>query len=316
MKKRGLEFNFAVLFSIIVGIAILLLAVYFSMKIISIGSLEQESSKTTQLLILFDPMETGISSGKYELYSLKEDSKIYNECFNDNEFGYQKFSLSSKILGKWQEKNIGQRIYNKYIFSSQVEEGKKIHFFSKPFNFPFKVSELIFISTENYCFYNTPDFIKEEIEVMKIKNIKLNNCSSSDIKVCFYSGVNCNITVIPLCQIDCEYGNYEYGKVKHSNGKEVYYYGDSLLYGAIFSSPEIYECNFKRLMYRASQQAKLLSEESYFISTKCQTIPKEELFLFSEDFFNIKNSSELSINIINKMKNINKKNEIALCNLW
>ena len=69
MDKRGIEFNFAVLFSIIVGAMIIFLAIYSASKIIHTGSSESQSSLTKQLTIIFDPMETGIASGKYKPFS-------------------------------------------------------------------------------------------------------------------------------------------------------------------------------------------------------------------------------------------------------
>jgi len=310
MEKRAIEFNFAVLFSIIVGAIIIFLAIYSSFKVIHTGTSEQESSLTKQLTIIFDPMETGIASGKYSSVSFSENSRIYNECSNEGEFGYQRFSFSTYSLGKWGEKNLGQKINNKYVFSEKVEEGKKAYLFSKPFNFPFKVSELIFFTTKTYCFQNAPDFIKDEVTSMEIQNIKLGNCSSSDIKVCFGTG-SCDIKVIPKCNNDCgDFSEYEYGEVIKSN-KTLTYYSDSLLYAAIFSSPEIYTCNVNRLMKRLASQAELLGKESYYVSTKCGVIPREDLLKLS--------SSALSSSLqeTGKLaKEINEKNNAASCELW
>jgi len=310
MDKRGIEFNFAVLFSIIVGAMIIFLAIYSASKIIHTGSSESQSSLTKQLTIIFDPMETGIASGKYKPFSFSENSRVYNECFPEGDFGSQRFSFSIQSFNKWQEKNLGQKVSNKYVFSDKIEEGKKAYIFSKPLNMPFKVSELIFFTTKTYCFFNAPDFIKDEVESMSIQNIKIENCSSSDVKVCFGgTGTKCNVTVIAS-----DTGDYEYGKIKRDN-KEIYYYSSALMYAGIFSNPEIYECNVKRLMKRISAQAILYGDESYFINNKCGAVAKEELAGLSSSASSLTSSSGLQA-VANVAKDVNEKNIAASCELW
>jgi hypothetical protein len=319
--KRGIEFNFAVLFSIIIGALIIFLAIYASTRAIRTGTSEQQASLTKQLTIIFDPMETGIASGKASSFSFTEESRVYNECFNDNNFGYQRFSFSIKNFNKWGERNTGQRIYNKYVFSSSLEEGKKAYIFSKPFEFPFKVSEVILFTTKNYCFHNSPSFIREEVLSMNIQNIKIKesqNCSSSDTHVCFgtLSYSDCSILVTPSCVNNCDYdyGEYEYGRIKKSE-REVYYYSPALLYAGIFSSVDIYECNIKRLMQRASSQATLYAKQSYFINNKCGAVPKEDLLQLSSRALSIQSSSALQT-IIPLVKEINELNSETSCELW
>jgi hypothetical protein len=313
MDKRGIEFNFAVLFSIIVGAMIIFLAIYGSSRIIRTGTSEQQSSITKQLTIIFDPMETGIASGKSNSFLFTEESRLYNECFNEGDFGSQRFSFSIKSFGKWGEKNLGQRVYNKYVFSDKIEEGKKAYVFSKPFNFPFKVSELIFISTKTYCFYNSPNFIREEVLSMGIENIKIKesqNCSASDTNVCFGAyplSVTCQILVTSD-------SDYEYGSIKKSD-KTIEYYSPALLYAGIFSSPEIYECNVKRLMQRASSQAILFGKESFFVNEKCGMVAQEELNLLSDKTLSLQYSSALKT-IVPIVKQVDELNSAASCELW
>ena len=65
------------------------------------------------------------------------------------------------------ERGVEIPVYNKYIFSKQALEGKKFYLFSKSFEFPFKVSEIIFISNEDYCFIEPPGNIEDEISSIK-----------------------------------------------------------------------------------------------------------------------------------------------------
>jgi hypothetical protein len=143
---------------------------------------------------------------------------------------------------------------------------------------------------------------------MSIKNIKIGNCSSSDIKVCFGQDSSCDVIVTPLCLENChyDYGGYEYGKIKKGT-KSVEYYSSALLYAGIFSSPDIYECNVKRLMQRASAQCSLLSEKSFFANEKCGFVSRENLLPLS--------SSALRT-LIFKVKELDELNLAASCQLW
>jgi len=320
MNKKGFEANFAVIFSIIVGAIILFIAIYAAMRFVNTGSSVEASTITKELTIVFNPMETGLASGIKPLpITFKDEVKIYDDCYNDNDFGYQKFAISLKKFNKWSEKNPGQKITNKYVFSDKVEQGKTMYYFSKPFEMPFKVSEIIFLTTKNYCLQNTPEFIQDEIgpNGLELENIKFDNCSSSDIKVCFEGGVGCDINVYGLCS-DCgsDYEQYEYGKVVKSNSS-VYYY-KNLLYGAIFSDSITYECNVKRLMKRIDSQASLYAKESDLLSAKdCGAVDSITLNNFGSSASRLTNSKTLVEPLfIEEINNLEDKNKGTSCELW
>src|SRR3989338_6663423 len=98
---------------------------------------------------------------------------------------------------------------------------------------PYKVADVITIlsENENYCFVNAPEEIKQSLggaEGISF-NSSIKDCRQGERKVCFSSS-GCDIDVY-----------LDAGKVR-KQGKDMYYYGN-LLYGAIFGSPENYECN-------------------------------------------------------------------------
>ena len=55
--------------------------------------------------------------------------------------------------------------------------------------------------------------------------------------------------------------------VKKSSGKKVYYAGD-LIYGAIFSDAEIYECNVKRIKVKFDELSKIYLDKISIIERK------------------------------------------------
>jgi len=270
MNKLGLEFNFNWLFAVIVGAVVIFITIYAIGQIA--GQKEEETATyiSKQLDIFFDPLETGIASGKSTQVTLGRNIRINNKCSSQSlapyKFGKQEFSISEFTRNQWNRVGLPAILQDKYIFSDNMLEGKKFYFFSKNFEFPFKVSNIIFMTTENYCFINAPSEIRDEIQDLRFENIQENsfgNCTESSIKVCFGSDSNCDILVEDLCNdYSCE--EYEIGRVSKT-GYSVDYVG-SLVYAAIFSSQEVYECNVQRLMIRVKELCSLYADEVSFLS--------------------------------------------------
>jgi len=246
MKKRGaiaLPFNW--MFAIIAGGIILFLAIYATTQFISTSEKTTSTETSAKIVSLLDPLETGLASGKSERIKMKKTSRIYLDCnyLRNHPFGEQTLAFSEKTFGdKFGEKGEDVPFHNKYIFAENTIEGKNFQVFSKPFFLPFKVADLIVMSADDYCFYQATNDIKDEIKGLGIANInfaddssELENCTGT--MVCFGAS-NCDINVLN-------------NKVVKGND-EMYYIGD-LVYPAIFSSSEIYECNLKRLMNKFNE---------------------------------------------------------------
>ena len=78
MKKKGFEFSFAWLFAIIVGAVIIFLAIFASTRFIRTGRYQMDTITAEQLSIIFEPLETGLASGKSNIAELKAETRIYN----------------------------------------------------------------------------------------------------------------------------------------------------------------------------------------------------------------------------------------------
>lgn len=302
--KKGFEISFAWLFAILVGIFILALAIYGATRMINLGRYEISTKTGKEIGILLNPLETGFETGVTTSLTLPTETRIYNECDNWGSFGRQIISVSQKSFGRWPEPADGVSFKNKYIFSGNVSEGKRFYIFSKPFEFPFKVADLIYLTpeSEKYCFSDAPERIREELEDLGQENIFLKNCPDDSIKVCF-SGKKCDIEV-----------DYDKGKVvKEGN---VYFEGDALMYAAIFSDKDVYECQLKRLMERITQLALIYRNKAVFISQKgCTSNLNTDLLVLENSAGNWKESKDI-IQIKSYVKDIEKKNEISSCRLW
>lgn len=246
-NKKAFEMNFAWIFSIIVGAAILFLAIYAASQVIKTERYKIDTQTATKLSILLDPLETSLESGISEVVRFSSETRIYNDkCYTYGNFGEQSIgvSVSSGVGEKWQKPAYGEPQHNKYIFSNSIEQGEEFVVFSKALKLPFKVSDLIFFSGKEYCFVQSPGEIKSELQGLGLTNINFtetkSNCPENSEKVCF-TGSGCDISV---------YSDYEFETGHVDKGGKSLYYTGPLIYGTFFSSPEVYECNVKRLLNR------------------------------------------------------------------
>lgn len=310
-NRRGfIELSFAWLFGIIAGAIILALAIFAATRIINIGQSATGAETQNQIAVLLNPLETSFQTGQIVSLGLPVETRIYNEC-NDRSgiFGKQIISVSQQSLGKWSTRTNGAAFQNKYIFSENVPEGKQFYLFSKPFDFPFKISDVIYMtsSLKEYCFVDSPDNIFEELFNLNEKNILLKGslaeCSSTSIKVCFH-GENCNVKV-----------SYNQGIVNKS-GNTTIFYGDALMYGAIFSDKEIYECQLKRLMERATQLSSLYMQKGNTIAQAgCSSGLTSDLSSFSSLTNSFSSSQDIN-NLIFSINQMEQKNDMTTCKLW
>lgn len=308
MKKRGyLQISFAWLFAIIVGAFILFIAIYAVTTLMGTEQKALDAKTGKEIGILLNPLETSFETAKVTSFTVPVETRIYNKYDDYGMFGKQIIQISQKSFNKWTETDIDVSFLNKYIFSEREIEGKKFYVFSKPFDFPFKVTDLIYMfsSLEEYCFTGAPENIQEEISDLNQKNLLFENCSDNNIKVCFEEDSDCDIIV-----------NYNM-KYVEKDGKRVYFEGDALMYAAVFADPEIYEGQLKRLMKRTGHLALLYGNKATFISQKgCSSNLNQDLFMLGNSVNSLKNSAELSL-MSSITDNIKEKNEANWeCRLW
>ena len=305
-KKAFLQISFAWLFAVIVGGFILFLAIYASTKIIKTEQTALDAETAKEIGVLLNPLETGFETGKKNSITLPAETRIYNRCNNDGIFGRQIIKISQKSFDRWTETNVNVGFSNKYIFSEDFVEGKKFFLFSKPFEFPFKVTDLIYLisSDKKYCFINPPEEVDDEISDLNQENLFIGNCPENSIKVCFDSE-NCDISV--------NYG----GRYVDKNNETMYFHSDSLMYAAIFSDKEVYECQLKRVMQRAEQLTLLYKDKAEFISREeCNSNLNSDLLELGNLENGLSSSENLNNYMINLADNMQKKNNLAECKLW
>jgi hypothetical protein len=324
-RNRGfLEISFAWLFAIIVGAVILMLAIFAATKIINIGQYSTAAQTQNQIAVLLNPLETSFESGQLTSIGISTKTRIYNQCDDQTgTFGNQIISTSQQSLGSWSAPTNGAAFQNKYIFSGGIVKGQQFYLFSKPFSFPFKISDVIYMTSSltNYCFVNPPPDTQTELSKLNEGNILLTNdtqnCPSTSMKVCF-SGENCDINVNLQSSQDPD--SYE-GTVDKNDSAAVTFYSDALMYGAIFSDNSTYECQLKRLMERESQLSSLYIAKANTLSQiGCNSNLVSDLTNLGSLVDSFKNSNNDLDNIITAINNIESKNDLLgagnSCKLW
>jgi len=307
-NKRGFQMSFAWLFAILAGAFILFLAIYGVTKVMNIGGGITGAKTGKEIGILLNPLETDFESEKIVLLEMPIETRIYNQQSISGNFGAQKIRISQKNFGKWSETEISPSFENKYIFSEDVVEGKDFILFSKPFKFPFKVADLIYLipAEKEYCFRNAPEEIEEEISDLGQNNLVIENCSSESVGVCF----DWKVSVSLGCDIKVDTGR---GEVEKGNQK-MFYETDALMYAAIFSDKSVYETQIERLMMRESGLLSLYDDKaSILLAQGCSN--EVNLLLFRELIKNVKNSEDLA-KIAGIAEDIEKENNDAECKLW
>ena len=174
INKRGFEFSFAWIFAIIVGAVILFIAIFAATRLIDTSQTEQEAKISEQLGIILNPIETNLEDTKYAVIGFSDETKVFNSCRETGSFGRQGISTSTRSsIGKeFKDPGIENFFFNKYLFSNNVEQGKNLYLIVKPFEMPYKIADLIFASSDSYCFVDAPNDVEEDILDLGVEHVK------------------------------------------------------------------------------------------------------------------------------------------------
>ena len=307
MRNRGIGVSFSWLFAIIVGAVILVLAIYAATNFVRTARFETDTKVAAELGNLLNPVETNLESGRYVVIEFSEETRVFNKCREDGNFGRQEISTSvrSNIGKEFERPGVESVFFNKYLFSNNVEEGRKLHVFVKPFEMPYKIADLIIVSSKEYCFVQSPGDIEDEISDLNPGNVNLSEsvegCRPGSIKVCFAS---------PGCDVNV---NLQ-AKSVSKEGELVYYEG-ALIYGAIFSDPDIYECQVKRLMKRSGELAHVYAGKTEFLSGQgCSSNLGGDLVTYST-LSQIDGSEDLR-RVASAAEELERRNDLLRCKLF
>ncbi|MEM3074474.1 MAG: hypothetical protein QW727_00840 [Candidatus Pacearchaeota archaeon] len=316
MNKNGFEFSFAWLFAIIAGAAVLFLAIFFATKYVSTSEFEINTKIAAEFVNVLNPLQTSVYDSSAINVFLPSEARIFTSCDSGGNFGRSIVTFSEKIGFGEKFSRAGNPISteNSYLFAENIIEGKKINFLVFSLKMPYKIGDILIAYSDSYCFVNAPRNIERELGDLTEGNSfdviftsNKNACPESK-PVCF-GGFECDINV------RCNDNECLSGFVR-KDGMDNYFTG-KLLYGAIFSSRENYECNVKRLMKRLESVSTIYSKKSQFIAsrgcTNTNLLPLiESLRESSGEFERLENLPQIS----SIADEVNEKNKYLECQLF
>lgn len=320
--------SFSWLFATIVGAVVIFLAIFAAARFSETLIFQQNTFTAKKIVNSLSSFETTFETGRFGIMETRVETIIINNCTTSKEYGpFGALQIKSSQKIKFGSKNWSERdsamisSKDKFLFSTGEVWGKKFYVFSKPLFFPFKIADLVYLwsDQQQFCFFNTPADIERELKNQKVENINFKRgpspsgvCLPQETTVCFSSGQNCNITV------DLS------AKKVLKNGRTIHFeyaFGDydqkALLYAAIFSDPEVYECQIKRLILRASYLSEVYYLKSEFLSPRgCGSdIVRNDLREYNATASSLTSSAGLH-SLFSKAESIDDKNERLACKLY
>jgi hypothetical protein len=312
VNKKG-EFGFVWIFAIFAGIAILLLMVYMTSKILDTSKKLSDTEIGKSLSIVLDPLSAQDLRSQLTKISFSSPTKVEVGCVNKG-YGRSLLTVLTRSEGKTGEWTGGEDIVvaDKYIFSDVTEGSKNLNVFSTSFKYPYKIADLTFIVSKDYCFIGAPTKVKNTYSVLN--NLQFDNCSEDQITVCFDTPLSsCEISVEGFCSDYLCDSEYDYGFVKKEGN--IIPFTDSLLLAAILSEGSEYNCNVNRLMYRASKIAGILLKKNEFSSSRgCRSGVAGPLAVLETGFLDYDPYG--FITDTETILSLNELNEMGSCKLW
>lgn len=247
-KGQGMQFGW--LFAVIIGAVILFLAISFSGKIIGTGTYQTQAELARNFDIILNPFSSigGAQVSLSKPVSLPEKTEVNFTCSSslDSETMFLKLKKGDQAFP--------YSIKNKYVFSESFNE-KELWIFAKPFEMPWRVDDLIYIVSKNYCFVNPPENIRKELSDLNSSKIIVTSTKTEckDYMTVCWIGI-CDILVNP-------------DSVRTKDGKLLRYIDDSTMYAAIFG-PTNYNCNLDRILNRLGNQVDIFTAKADLLSER------------------------------------------------
>lgn len=315
-QKRGIELTFGWIFSIIVGAVIIFLAIYGAMRFVNTERTIQDSESALLIQTRLASYETGLeTASRPENISFASQTRITNECDTRGVYGVQKISIATRsdIGETWQEAGVAAKSNSLYVFSQSSMESNQLYSVVKPLNMPFKIGNIVVLWSEPQCFVNPPAIVEEEIEELGLSQSGIevkssaSSCKRTARVICFgpSGGKECDAVV-------------DTGQKKVTQGKSVVYYEEPLLYAAAIASPELYECQVKRMLKRGAELAELYEGKSALVAARSVQGCSSSLQSGLQGYSSLaKNASSRDLDRIYGMAlELERENKATVCPLW
>lgn len=263
MQKKGFEFSFTWMFVLIVGAAILFLAVFMASRLITREEKTYNSEVAAELSAALTPIETSVEDEKYAPIRFPAETRVVNECDAEGTFGEQALSVTvrSGVGNEWAKTGIPYRSPYSFIFSPDSFQATQAHVIASSVALPFHVGNAVVLYAEGYCFVNPPETIEDTLVQLGAEGMTIapsrSACPEQSISVCFSTN-GCDI------RVDAE--DLRRGVVH--KGTETLPFVEGLFYAALVAEPDLYTCQLTRIRKRTSEVAHLYAEKSAFLDAR------------------------------------------------
>jgi len=286
-KKAQLAIPFHWIFIMIAGAIILLffITIVFKQKAVA------EEKLSVEILSSIEEIFAGAGSGEEETIAAIEIPKTELNFICEEDTGISEYSIK--------DTGISKQTPGEIMYSPDIVKGKELVIWSLPFSFPFKITNLIMVSSSDvrYVFYYGPnsesfaeqlaldmpdslnvDLIREGEPIGDKKNYKVRfifiDVDPTTIDLSSLKTLNKDVSAVKI-----ESDNVKFYEKKANNFHIMYEFvdptkasaiylpsynnKDAMYYGAVFSeNPDQYRCNLKKIFKRTELVAEIYKDRT------------------------------------------------------
>lgn len=281
LNKKGFEISFSWLFAVIAGISVFLFLTWFAVKQTDLFGNVSAQAAAEELDIAFTSFSSSMIGTKL---NFPKDVELEFKCDSNEE--------RMLINGKG-----GKKLKGNIVFSPNNMKNNEFSLWTKGWNIPFRVSNFIFLA-DNKHRYNldgisstelegVPDIFKTGVDGEKINFVQGRDGSPSDDEKTIYLEYD--------SELDEHYGTIY---IKGNEGQPLSYFGDAMIYAAIFSDKDNFDCLYNKAKERAENVIKVYEERAKEMRGGCSLGFSFDIFDFSyEKIKELKESNDGLLNL-------------------
>ncbi len=280
MDKKGFEISFSWLFAIIAGISVFLFLTWFAVKQTDLFGNVSAQAAAEELDIAFTGFSSSMIGTKLNFpkdieLEFKCDPTLYEERMLINGRG-------------------GKKLKGNIVFSPSNMKNNEFSLWTKGWNIPFRVSNFIFLADNKHMY---------DLQGFDLTNLNdfpdIFNTGAGGERINFIQGrdgtpSNDEKTIYWLYddKLDERYGTI------YVNGAGYPYFGDAMIYAAIFSDKDNFDCLYRKSKERAKNVIKVYETKAQNMGPGCHFNFNFDNFDFSyEKIKELKESNDGLLNL-------------------
>lgn len=284
-ERAGIEASFGWIFSLIIGAAVLVLAIIAVRGFVTQEREVQQTFSAQEVANWLATTKSGQEASSVPRnLTFHAVTRLSVSCFSGGEaLGAQELRVRTRsgIGEPWQDSGAPARFTQSYVFMQEQAEGKQFHVLVKPIHLPYAIGDAVIVLSEKYCFVSPSGEVEDDLALLQSSSgqgtiasvASIEQCARNSTSVCF---VGQEGGVSTRCQIVVDVRT----KSITTREKQRVNYEDRLALAAIVSSPELYRCQVERMMRRSAELAQLYRKKSELVAVQtggCSAAVQQEL---------------------------------------